>query len=121
MLFVQDVKTHWNSTFLKLQSLSVLKTAVQLYATDHEIPVPTPNEWQLMDKALRLLQPFFEITKKLVILKVSGEQSLLSSVILDVAALNRHLNKCNVKATGVYTLKDELRNALKNRFSSTTA
>jgi len=50
-----------------LQSLSVFKTAVQLYATDHEIPVPTPNEWQLMDKVLCLLQPFFEITKKLVV------------------------------------------------------
>ena len=82
-----------------------------MYAADHEIPVPTPDEWQLMDKVLRLLPPFFEITKK-----VSGEQSLLSSVIPDVAALNRYLNKCNVKATGVCTLKDELRNALKKRF-----
>ena len=111
LLLVQDVKTRWNSTFLMLQRLSVLITAVQLYAADHEIPVPTPIEWQLMDKKLRLLQPFFEITKK-----VSGEQSLLSSVIPDVAALNRYLNKCNVKATGVYTLKDELQNALKKRF-----
>jgi len=64
-----------------------------------------------MDKVLRLLQPFFAITKK-----VSGEQSLLSSVIPDIAALNRYLNKCNVKATGIYMLKDELRNALKKRF-----
>ena len=42
-----------------LQRLSLLKSAIQLYAADHEIPVPTPNEWQLMDKVLRLLQPFF--------------------------------------------------------------
>ena len=28
-----------------LQHLSVLKTAIQLYAANHEIPVPTPNEW----------------------------------------------------------------------------
>ena len=111
MLLVQNVKTHGKSTFLMLHRLSVLKTAVQLHAADHEIPVPTPNEWQLIDKVLRLLQPFFEITKK-----VSGEQSLLSSVIPDVAALNRYLKKCNVKATGIYTLKDELRNALKKRF-----
>ena len=111
LFLVQDVKTRWNSTFLMLQRLSVLKTAIQLYAADHEIPVPTPNEWQLMDIVLHLLQLFFEITNK-----VSGEQSLLSSVIPDVAALNRYLNKCNVKATGIYTLKDELRNALKKRF-----
>ena len=66
-----------------------------------------------MDKVLHLLQPFFEITKK-----VSGEQSLLSSVNPDVAALNRYRNKCTVKAMGIYTLKDELRNALKKRFLS---
>ena len=63
LLLVQDVKTHWYSNFMMLQHLSVLTTAVQLYAVDHELPVPTPNEWQLMDNVLRLLQPFFEIMK----------------------------------------------------------
>ena len=113
LLLVQDVKTRWNSTFLMLQRLSILKATVQLYAGDNEIPILTANEWQLMDKVLRLLQPFFEITKK-----VSGEQSILSAVIPDVAALDRYLTKYSTKDSGVHTLKEELRQELKRRFFS---
>eukprot|EP00795_Rhopilema_esculentum_P002842 gene2842-1076_t len=113
LLLVQDVKMRWNSTFLMLQRLSILKATVQLYAGDNEIPILTANEWQLMDKVLRLLQPFFEITKK-----VSGEQSILSAVIPDVAALDRYLTKYTTKDSGVHTLKEELRQELKRRFFS---
>ncbi len=64
-----------------------------------------------MDKVIRLLQPFFQITRK-----VSSEQSLLSSVIPGVAALDRYLSKYNIKDFGVDTLKDELQKALEKRF-----
>ncbi len=112
LLLVQDMKTRWNSTFLMLQRLSPLKSAVQWYAGDHEIVIPTANEWQLMEKALRLLQPFYEITKK-----ISGEQSILSSVIPDVTALERYLLKCSRKDAGVLTLREELRKSLQKYFS----
>ena len=113
LLLVQDVKTHWNSTFLMLQQLSILKAIVQLYAGDNEIPILTANEWQLMDNVLCLLQTFFEITKK-----VSGEQSILSAVIPDVAALDRFLTKYTTKDSGVHTLKEELQQELNRRFFS---
>ncbi len=113
LLLVQDVKTRWNSTFLMLQRLSRLKSTVQLYAGDNEIPIPTANEWQLMEKVLRLLQPFFEITKK-----VSSEQSIISAVIPDLAALDRYLTKYTTKDSGVHTLKDELRQEVQQRFFS---
>ena len=51
-----------------------------------------------MDNVLRLLQPFFEITKK-----VSGEKSILSAVIPDVAALDRYLTKYTTKDSGVHS------------------
>ena len=111
LLLVQDVKTRWNSTFLMLQLLRNLKSTVRLYAGDNEIPIPTANEWQLMEKVLLLLQPFFEITKK-----VSSEQSILSAVIPDVAALDRYLTKYSTKDAGVHTLKEELRQELRRRF-----
>ena len=66
-----------------------------------------------MEKVLRLLQPFYEITKK-----ISGEQSILSSVIPDVTALERYLLKCSRKDAGVHTLKEELRKSLQKRFFS---
>ena len=113
LLLVQDVKTRWNSTFLMLQRLNLLKATVQLYAGDHEITIPTANEWQLMEKVLRLLQPFFEVTKK-----ISGDQSILSSVIPDVTALERYLSKYSVKDSGIHTLKDELLKSLQKRFCS---
>ena len=86
-----------------LQWLSVVKSAVQLYAGDNEIPILTANEWQLMEKVLHLLQPFFDITKK-----VSSKQSILSAVIPDIAALDRYLAKYSTKDTGVLTLKEQL-------------
>ena len=65
-----------------LQRLSVLKSAIQLYAGYNEIPISTANKWQLIEKERRLLQPFFRITKK-----VNSEQSILSAVIPEVAVL----------------------------------
>ena len=49
-----------------LQRLKLLKATVRLYAGDHGITVPAANEWQLMEKVIRLLQPFFEVTKNSV-------------------------------------------------------
>ena len=66
-----------------------------------------------MEKVPHLLQPCFEMTKK-----VSSEQSILSAVIPDVAALDRYLPKYNTKDTGVHTLKEELRQELKRGFFS---
>ena len=87
-----------------------MKSTVQLYAGDNEILIPTANEWHRMEKVLSLLQPFFEITKK-----VSCEQSILSAVIPDVADLDRYLAKYNTKDTRVHNLKEELRQELQRR------
>ena len=86
LLVIHDVKTHLNSTYPMLQQLSILKSKVQLYAEDNKIPILTAYDWHLMEKVLHLLQPFFYITRK-----VSREQSILSAIIPDVAALDRYL------------------------------
>ena len=61
---------------------------------------------------LRILQPFFEITKQ-----VSSEQSSLSDVIPHVVALGRYLSKSG-DDSGVQTTKEELRSALRQRLLS---
>ena len=63
-----------------------MKNAIVKYATEHDIQIPMPNEWKLIEKVIRLLQPFEEYTV------------LLSS------------------STGVRTMKQEFHDAVTSRF-----
>jgi hypothetical protein len=111
---IQDVPTRWNSTFYLLQRLLEMKNAIVLYATDHNIQVPTANEWKLMEKVIRLLQPFEEYTKLL-----SSNNAPVSVVIPAVAVLQHFLNKDDgEKSTGVRTMKQEFHDAVKSCFEN---
>ena len=109
---VQDVSTRWNSTYLMLERALTLKRPLQIYTANHDVPILSSNEWNLCEKILRILQPFFEITKQ-----VSSEQSTLGDVIPHVVALDRYLSKPG-HDSGVQTTKTELRNALRQRLLS---
>ena len=110
---VQDVSTRWNSTYLMLERAFHLKRSLQIYtANNDDLPILTANQWNLCEKMLRILQPFFEITKQ-----VSSEQSSLSDVIPHVVALDRYLSKSG-DDSGVQTTKEELRSALRQRLLS---
>ena len=104
---VQDVSTRWNSTYLMLERALTLKRPLQIYTANHDVPVLSLNEWNLCEKILRILQPFFEITKQ-----VSSEKSKLGDVIPHVVALDRYLSK-HGHDSGVQTTKTEIRNALR--------
>ena len=109
---VQDVSTRWNSTYLMLERALTLKRPLQIYTANHDVPILSSNEWSLCEKILRILQPFFEITKQ-----VSSEKSTLGDVIPHVVALDRYLSKPG-HDSGVQTTKTELRNALRQRLLS---
>jgi hypothetical protein len=110
---VQDVATRWNSTYLMLERAFHLKRSLQIYtANNDDLSILSANQWNLCEKILRILQPFFELTKQ-----VSSEQSSLGDVIPHVVALDRYLSKPG-DDSGVQTTKAELRNALRQRLLS---
>ena len=116
---IQDVPTRWNSTFYLLQRLLEMKNAIVLYATEHDIQVPTTNEWRLMENVICLLQPFeeYRYTKLL-----SSNNAPISSVIPAVAVLQHFLNKDDGdKSAGVRTMKEEFHDAVKSRFENVLA
>lgn len=109
---IQDVPTRWNSTYYLLQRLLEVKNAIVLYATEHNIPIPTANEWRLMEKVVRLLQPFEEYTKLL-----SSNNAPISAVTPAVSVLKHFLAKDDGdKSTGVHTMKQEFHDAITSRF-----
>jgi hypothetical protein len=95
-----------------LERAFTLKQPLQIYTANHDVPVLSLNEWNLCEKILRILQPFFEITKQ-----VSSEKSTLGDVIRHVVALDRYLSK-HGHDSGVQTTKTEIRNALRQRLLS---
>ena len=90
------------------------KKAVVLYSTETPIPTLSPNEWSLMEKVLRLLQPFEEYTKL-----VSKNNPCISEVIPAVTMLKKFLSRDDgEKTAGVRTMRDELSSALERRFET---
>ena len=110
----------WNSTYYMLDRLLKNKRAVVLFATETPIVTLTANEWGLMEKVLRLLQPFEEYTKLM-----SKVNSSLSEVIPAVTVLRKFLSKDDgEKTAGVRTMRNErcwsggLKKPLKTRAAS---
>ena len=62
LLIVQDVDIRWNSTYLMLERLKKLKSSVRYYMAnyknDQDLNI-TPEEWQLVNDIILLLEPFF--------------------------------------------------------------
>lgn len=53
---IQDVPTRWNSTFYMTASLLEQKTAISVFAADHQQPATlTANDWTLLEKVITLL------------------------------------------------------------------
>ena len=113
LLPIQDVQTRWNSTYLMLQRIETLKRSLQLYTADHvgKVPSLTANEWLLLEKTIRILQPFYIVTEQ-----ISKSKSMLSSVVSHVRALHKFLSNEQNEDSGVKTMKEELKIALEKRF-----
>ena len=114
LLPVQDVPTRWNSAYLMVERMVELKRSIQLYVSDDNgLPSISANEWQLSERFLHILKPFFDLTKEM-----SAEYSIL--VIPNIAALELFLSKVGQGDQGVQTMRKSLLQSLRMRFFSTT-
>ena len=68
---VTEVKTRWNSTYLMLQRLLLLKPYLNtvLINTEFSELLYSPSEWELLKELTEVLKPFYEATKL-----ISGER-----------------------------------------------
>lgn len=114
---IQDVPTRWNSTFYMIASLLEQKSAISVYAADHQLPATlTANDWTLLEKVNTLLAPFEEITKQ-----VSFATSTALEVIPSVVVLKRLLVKETTEDSGIKTMKATLLAAVDTRFQNVEA
>ena len=77
----QDVATRWNSTYLMIQRLLVLKPALAVHRTEANVTLPNSNQWLLLEATKDLLTPFDEATIDL------SERSAVASQIIPVSDL----------------------------------
>lgn len=116
LLPVQDVQTRWNSTYLMVKRMVKLKRPIQLYVSDHnDLPSITANEWQISQRLLDILKPFFDLTKEM-----STECAILSSVIPNISTLELYLSKIGQGDQGIQSTRESLLQALRKQFLSTT-
>lgn len=81
----QDCATRWNSTFDMLKRIVSIKDAVisTLAVLQTEIAVLTPVEWNIVEKAIDVLQIFNEVT-----IEISSEKTVsVSKVIVLVGSM----------------------------------
>ncbi|XP_077382988.1 zinc finger BED domain-containing protein 4-like [Festucalex cinctus] len=93
-------------------SLLEQKTAISVYAADHQLPATlTANNWTLLEKVNTLLAPFEEITKQ-----TTFTTSTISEVIPSVTVLKRLLAKEPPEDSGIKTMSATLLAAVDTRF-----
>ncbi len=99
-----------------LERLLEMKRAVAVYSAEKTITSLTSNEWDIMQRPLRVLQTFEECTKA-----CSKPNSCISEVIPTVRVPQRFLEKDDGdQSCGVETMKAGLLKALTTRFESRT-
>ena len=113
---VQNIPIRWKSAYLMVECMVKLKRSIQLYVSDHN-DLPTTiitNEWQLSERFLFILKPFFDLTKEM-----SAEYSILSSMVANIATFELYLSKIWQGDQGVQTTREFLVQALQKWFFST--
>jgi hypothetical protein len=107
----QDVETRWNSTFLMLERLAEQRKALNLYSVERgNIDTLSASEWELIDRIVRVLKPFYDAT-----LELCGDDSCLSLVIPIITLLNAKL-QTTTEDVGLMQMKAALRDAMFRRF-----
>ena len=86
---VQNEPTRWDSTYYLLDRSVEQRREISLYDTDFELPEKlNSNQWQLAEKAVKLLEPMQRITKEL-----SARRAVISEVIPSLEILKTELNE----------------------------
>lgn len=109
----QNVPTRWNSTLYMMRSLLEQKQAIGVYGTENKLPDSlSVNKWSLFEKAVKLLEPFEELTRQ-----VSLVDSSAADVIPAITALLRVLEEDCEEDRGVGSMKNTLLQAARKRFA----
>ena len=106
----QDEPTRWNSTLCMLQSVLEQKMALAAYGAEHDIPHLTPNQWDLIEKIVVVLNPVEEITRS-----ISTEVASVSLIIPFIRAFRRTLEDHD-NDRGIRTKKSEMLDSLNRRY-----
>jgi len=84
---IQDVETRWNSTYLMLQRVAEQRKALNLCSVERgSITTLTNLEWELTERVVLLLKPFYEAT-----LEICSDDACISIVILLIVMLTGKL------------------------------
>jgi len=109
---IQDVETRWNSTYLMLQRVAEQRKALNLYSVERgSITTLTNPEWELAERVVLLLKPFYEAT-----LEICSDDACISIVIPLIAMLTGKLQS-TTEDHGLLQMKAALRDALGRRFA----
>lgn len=109
---IQDVETRWNSTYLMLQRVCEQRKALNLYSVERgSITTLTNPEWELAERVVLLLKPFYEAT-----LEICSDDACISIVIPLIAMLTGKLQS-TTEDHGLLQMKAALRDALGRRFA----
>lgn len=76
---LQEVETRWNSTYIMFQRLVEMKEAVgaSLAALQHDVSLPSAEEFNIVEGCMSLLGPFFDATVEL-----SAEETVSASKVV---------------------------------------
>ena len=110
---LQDVETRWNTTYLMLERLVQQRKAINLFSVEQGgIDTLSNAEWELADRAVTILKPFYSAT-----LEICADDVCISVVIPIIAMLG---GKLQTTATdqGFKQMKAALRNSMVRRFAS---
>lgn len=106
---IQDVPTHWVSTFLMLERLFEQKRAITTYVDQHDIPTLATFQWVLLENLLQVLKPLTDTVQE-----ANKEMEKISYIIPATNTLVSYLSKRH-KDEGVQTIKDELKKSVEKR------
>ena len=109
---IQDIETRWNSTFLMLERLAEQQKAINLYSVERGgIETLTTEDWELVGRVVKILQPFHAAT-----LQLSADDVCISIIIPLVAMLQGKL-QTTTEDRGLLQMKAALRDSLQRRFA----
>lgn len=115
----QDVVTRWNSTYDMLTRFFKLKEAIisSVAILGNNLQTLTPDEWDIVEKAITILEIFYNITTELC----SEKYVSLSKVPVLCKIMIRHVNKhleTETSSTSIILLLTTLKTQLTQRFQN---
>uniref|UniRef100_H3B013 HAT C-terminal dimerisation domain-containing protein n=1 Tax=Latimeria chalumnae TaxID=7897 RepID=H3B013_LATCH len=109
---LQKEPTRWNTCLYMLERLGEQQWAIMLYSSEHDFGHNlTARQWQLLEKIIRILQPFEEATRL-----CSADSASISLVIPTIKMLTMSLNSTE-NDSGVETMKETLLHEMDQCFS----